>query len=176
MPFMTTLPSPVGTLTLASDGEALTGLWLEGQKYFGAGLPDTAVRAAELPVFQAAEAWLAAYFSRSPLPALPPLAPRGTPFRQAVWQLLREIPYGTVTTYGALAQTLRDRGVSAAAQAVGGAVGHNPISILIPCHRCVGSGGSLTGYAGGVARKRFLLELEGADMTGLYVPARGTAL
>ena len=176
MPFVTTLPSPVGTLTLASDGEALTGLWLEGQKYFGAGLPDTAVRAAELPVFQAAEAWLAAYFSRSPLPALPPLAPRGTPFRQAVWQLLREIPYGTVTTYGALAQKLRDRGVSAAAQAVGGAVGHNPISILIPCHRCVGSGGSLTGYAGGVARKRFLLELEGADMTGLYVPARGTAL
>ena len=176
MPFVTTLPSPVGTLTLASDGEALTGLWLEGQKYFGAGLPDTAVRAAELPVFQAAEAWLAAYFSRSPLPALPPLAPRGTPFRQAVWQLLRGIPYGTVTTYGALAQKLRDRGVSAAAQAVGGAVGHNPISILIPCHRCVGSGGSLTGYAGGVARKRFLLELEGADMTGLYVPARGTAL
>ena len=176
MPFMTTLPSPVGTLTLASDGEALTGLWLEGQKYFGAGLPDTAVRAAELPVFQAAEAWLAAYFSRSPLPALPPLAPRGTPFRQAVWQLLREIPYGTVTTYGALAQTLRDRGISAAAQAVGGAVGRNPISILIPCHRCVGSCGSLTGYAGGVARKRFLLELEGADMTGLYVPARGTAL
>ena len=176
MPFVTTLPSPVGTLTLASDGEALTGLWLEGQKYFGAGLPDTAVRAAELPVFQAAEAWLAAYFSKSPLPALPPLAPRGTPFRQGVWQLLREIPYGTVTTYGALAQKLRDRGVSAAAQAVGGAVGHNPISILIPCHRCVGSGGSLTGYAGGVARKRFLLELEGADMTGLYVPKRGTAL
>ena len=176
MPFVTTLPSPVGTLTLASDGEALTGLWLKGQKYFGAGLPDTAVRAAELPVFQAAEAWLAAYFSRSPLPALPPLAPRGTPFRQGVWQLLREIPYGTVTTYGALAQKLRDRGVSAAAQAVGGAVGHNPISILIPCHRCVGSGGSLTGYAGGVARKRFLLELEGADMTGLYVPKRGTAL
>ena len=93
-----------------------------------------------------------------------------------MWQLLREIPYGTVTTYGALAQKLRDRGVSAAAQAVGGAVGHNPISILIPCHRCVGSGGSLTGYAGGVARKRFLLELEGADMTGLYVPKRGTAL
>ena len=176
MPFVTTLPSPVGTLTLASDGEALTGLWLEGQKYFSAGLPDTAARAAELPVFQAAEAWLAAYFSRSPLPALPPLAPRGTPFRQAVWQLLRGIPYGTVTTYGALAQKLRDRGGSAAAQAVGGAVGHNPISILIPCHRCVGSGGSLTGYAGGVARKRFLLELEGADMTGLYVPARGTAL
>ena len=175
MRFVTTLPSPVGRLTLASDGEAITGLWLEGQKYFGAGLSDT-VQEKTLPVFAAAGAWLKAYFSRAPLPPLPPLSPQGSPFRQAVWQLLREIPYGTVTTYGALAQTLRDRGVSAAARAVGGAVGHNPISILIPCHRCVGSGGSLTGYAGGVARKRFLLELEGADMTGLYVPKRGTAL
>ena len=87
-----------------------------------------------------------------------------------------EIPYGTVTTYGALARTLRGQGISAAAQAVGGAVGHNPISILIPCHRVVGSDGSLTGYAGGVANKQFLLELEGVDMTGLYVPTRGTAL
>ena len=173
--FRTAIPSPVGLLTLASDGRAVTGLWLEGQKYFGAGLPD-AVQEKSLPVFEAARAWLESYFAKAPLPPLPPLAPQGSPFRQAVWQLLGEIPYGTVTTYGALAQTLRDRGVSAAAQAVGGAVGHNPISILIPCHRCVGSGGSLTGYAGGVARKRFLLELEGADMTGLYVPARGTAL
>ena len=102
--------------------------------------------------------------------------PRGSPFRQAVWRLLLEIPYGTVTTYGALARTLRGQGISAAAQAVGGAVGHNPISILIPCHRVVGSDGSLTGYAGGVANKQFLLELEGVDMTGLYVPTRGTAL
>ena len=92
------------------------------------------------------------------------------------WELLLEIPYGTVTTYGALARTLRGQGISAAAQAVGGAVGHNPISILIPCHRVVGSDGSLTGYAGGVANKQFLLELEGVDMTGLYVPTRGTAL
>lgn len=110
------------------------------------------------------------------IPALPPLAPQGSPFRQAVWRLLLEIPYGTVTTYGALARTLRGQGISAAAQAVGGAVGHNPISILIPCHRVVGSDGSLTGYAGGVANKQFLLELEGVDMTGLYVPTRGTAL
>ena len=175
MRFVTTLPSPVGRLTLASDGEAITGLWLEGQKYFGAGLSDT-VQGKNLPVFAAAGAWLKAYFSRAPLPPLPPLSPQGSPFRQAVWQLLREIPYGTVTTYGALAQKLRDRGVSAAAQAVGGAVGHNPISILIPCHRCVGSDGSLTGYAGGVEKKKFLLELEGADLAGLYVPTRGTAL
>ena len=165
--YLTTLPSPVGTLTLAADGTALTGLWLEGQKYFGA---------EDLSVFREAEAWLKAYFAKAPLPALPPLAPQGSSFRQAVWQLLLEIPYGTVTTYGALAQKLRDRGISAAAQAVGGAVGHNPISILIPCHRVVGSDGSLTGYAGGVAKKQFLLELEGVDMAGLYVPTRGTAL
>ena len=173
--YLTTLPSPVGTLTLAADGTALTGLWLEGQKYFGAGLPDT-VQEKDLSVFREAEAWLKAYFAKAPLPALPPLAPQGSSFRQAVWQLLLEIPYGTVTTYGALSQKLRDRGISAAAQAVGGAVGHNPISILIPCHRVVGSDGSLTGYAGGVAKKQFLLELEGVDMAGLYVPTRGTAL
>lgn len=111
-----------------------------------------------------------------PSRAMPPLAPSGSPFRQTVWALLQEIPRGTVTTYGALAQTLRAQGMSAAAQAVGGAVGHNPISILIPCHRVVGADGSLTGYAGGVEKKRFLLKLEGADLTGLYVPKTGTAL
>ena len=114
--------------------------------------------------------------AKQPLPDLPPLAPRGSDFRQAVWRLLLEIPYGQVTTYGVLAQILRNRGISAAAQAVGGAVGHNPISILIPCHRVVGADGSLTGYAGGVEKKRFLLALEGVDMTNLYMPKRGTAL
>ena len=172
---VTTLPSPVGRLTLASDGESLIGLWLEGQKYFGAGLPDT-VQEKDLSVFWEAEAWLKAYFAKAPLPALPPLAPQGSSFRQAVWQLLREIPYGTVTTYGALTRAMREQGVPASPQAVGGAVGHNPISILIPCHRCVGSDGSLTGYAGGVEKKKFLLELEGADLAGLYIPTRGTAL
>ena len=143
-------PSPVGMLTLSSDGTALTGLWLDGQKYFGAGLPN-AVKENDLPVFEQASAWLDAYFAKAPLPALPPLAPQGSPFRQAVWRLLLEIPYGTldIECYG---------------------------SILIPCHRVVGSDGSLTGYAGGVANKQFLLELEGVDMTGLYVPTRGTAL
>ena len=168
-------PSPVGMLTLSSDGTALTGLWLDGQKYFGAGLPN-AVKENDLPVFEQASAWLDAYFAKQPLPDLPPLAPRGSDFRQAVWRLLMEIPYGQVTTYGVLAQALRDRGISAAAQAVGGAVGHNPISILIPCHRVVGADGSLTGYAGGVEKKRFLLALEGVDMTNLYMPKRGTAL
>ena len=176
MMYRTTIPSPVGILTLASDGQALTGLWLEGQKYFGAGLETEASECPELEVFHRTEAWLHAYFAKEALPSLPPLAPRGSSFRQAVWKLLLEIPYGKTVTYGALAQALRDQGISAAAQAVGGAVGHNPISILIPCHRVVGTDGSLTGYAGGVEKKRALLELEGADLTGLYLPKKGTAL
>lgn len=174
--FTTTLPSPLGPLTLASDGAAITGLWLAGQKYFASTLDIHASPAPDLPVFGQAAAWLTAYFTGAPLPAMPPLAPSGSPFRQAVWALLREIPYGTTTTYGALAQALRARGIAAAPQAVGGAVGHNPISILIPCHRVVGADGSLTGYAGGVEKKRFLLALEGVDLTGLYIPQTGTAL
>ena len=120
--------------------------------------------------------WLDAYFEKRPLPALPPLAPKGSDFRQAVWKLLLQIPYGEVTTYGELAHALQAQGVSAAAQAVGGAVGHNPISIIIPCHRVVGSGGSLTGYAGGIAAKLRLLEHEGVELSRLSVPKRGTAL
>lgn len=172
--YQTQISSPLGLLTLAADGEALTGLWMEGQKYFPAAL--TAELRPELPVFRQAESWLTAYFSRAPLPALPPLAPDGSPFRQAVWRLLRKIPQGSTTTYGALAQALRAEGISASAQAAGGAVGHNPISILIPCHRVVGSNGSLTGYAGGIEKKRFLLELEGVDTKQLHVPTRGSAL
>lgn len=172
----TLIPSPVGPLLLASDGAALTGLWLSGQKYFAATLDSTTQEAPELPVFQDTRHWLDAYFARQPLPPLPPLSPKGSAFRQAVWARLLAIPYGQVTTYGALAAALRAEGISAAAQAVGGAVGHNPISILIPCHRVVGADGSLTGYAGGVEKKRFLLTLEGADMTALYTPKRGTAL
>lgn len=174
--FTTTLSSPLGPLMLSSDGAAITGLWLEGQKYFASTLEPHASQAPDLPVFHSAAAWLAAYFAKEPLPAMPPLAPAGSPFRQAVWGLLREIPYGTTATYGSLAQALQSRGIAAAPQAVGGAVGHNPISILIPCHRVVGADGSLTGYAGGVEKKHFLLALEGADLTQLYVPRKGTAL
>ena len=164
--FVTTLSSPLGRLTLASDGAALTGLWLEGQKHFPA-IPEDAENVPSLPVFLEAKAWLYAYFAASPLPALPPLAPKGTPFQQAVWALLQEIPYGktvtygAATTYGAIAEILRQKGVSASARAVGGAVGRNPISILIPCHRVIGADGSLTGYAGGEPAKRALLKLEG---------------
>jgi len=160
--YVTTCASPVGPLYLASDGTALTGLWIEGQKYFPS--LTNSERSDRLPVFDQTRHWLDAYFAGTSLPALPPLAPQGSEFRQAVWQLLLEIPYGKATTYGALTQKLKRTGIPASPQAVGGAVGHNPISILIPCHRVLGADGSLTGYAGGVEKKRFLLELEGTMM------------
>lgn len=167
--------SPVSPLYLASDGVSITGLWLEGQKYFAATLGGDAQEAA-LPVFDQARAWLADYFAGKTPGAPPPLAPQGSDFRQAVWKLLLEIPYGQTVTYGELTQALRASGRQAANQAVGGAVGHNPISILIPCHRVVGADGSLTGYAGGIRIKERLLELEGADMSRFYIPKKGTAL
>ncbi len=158
--FRCTLPSPLGVLTLASDGTALTGLWLPEQKYFAAGLIPDAEDAPQLPVFLQTAAWLNDYFAGQPLPMLPMLAPGGTAFRQAVWQQLLEIPFGETVTYGQIAAPLKEQGRSASPRAVGGAVGHNPISILIPCHRVVGAGGSLTGYAGGLAAKTYLLQLE----------------
>lgn len=176
MTYWANVTSPLGPVNLASDGEALIGLWLEGQKYFAAGLEDTIEPCPELPVLRQTAAWLDAYFAKQDLPPLPPLAPRGSAFRQRVWNLLLEIPFGETATYGALSEKLKAAGSSASPQAVGGAVGHNPISILIPCHRVVGSDGSLTGYAGGVDKKRFLLELEGADLSKLYTPTKGTAL
>lgn len=168
--YLMKLPSPLGPLFLASDGEALTGLWLEGQKYFAAGLEPEAEERPDLPVFRQAAAWLDAYFEKRELPPLPPLAPKGSAFRQKVWKLLLEIPFGKVTTYGALTEKLKAAGVPASPQAVGGAVGHNPVSILVPCHRVVGSGGSLTGYAGGLEKKLRLLTCEGADTSRLSVP------
>ncbi len=176
MEYINRYQSPLGMIWMASDGDAITGLWFEGQKYFGQGLgPDA--QEEELPVFRRTAAWLDAYFAgrkpqggngtaASALPELPGLAPRGSEFRLRVWKLLLEIPYGEVTTYGALARRLAAESgqKSMSAQAVGGAVGHNPISILIPCHRVVGTDGSLTGYAGGIEKKVELLRLEGADI------------
>ena len=169
--------SPLGEITLSSDGEALTGLWFDGQKYFGATL-DAGAQARELPVFAQTRRWLEVYFAGREPAFTPPLRPAGSPFRQAVWQVMAQIPYGQTRTYGQLAQIIgRQRGLARfSAQAVGGAVGHNPISILLPCHRVVGADGSLTGYAGGVGRKAALLELEGTDMTGLFSPKKGSAL
>ncbi len=152
--------TPLGPVTAASDGESLIGLWFDGQRHFAAGLSPER-READLPVFREVRRWLTLYFQGREPDFAPPLAPRGTAFQRAVWELLRAIPYGETVTYGAVAAALaRETGESASPRAVGGAVGRNPISLLIPCHRVVGAGGSLTGYAGGLDRKRALLALE----------------
>lgn len=171
MLYTATCPSPVGLLTLASDGMNLCGLWLEGQKYFGGSILKSASSETlrkELPVFSRTSDWLDQYFSgKKPLPSELPLAPSGGEFRKLVWEFLCEIPYGEVTTYGALAKKAAAKlgRSSMSSQAIGGAVGHNPISIIIPCHRVVGSNRSLTGYAGGLDVKRALLKLEGLDLS-----------
>jgi len=166
--YISHVSTPLGTVLLSSDGEALTGLWFEGQKYFGLGLPENCAEK-RVPVFEQTESWLAAYFGGKEPGFTPPLAPRGTPFRKAVWDILLTIPYGKTMTYGEIAKTLAARQGLAhlSAQAVGGAVGHNPISLIIPCHRVIGSDGSLTGYAGGLDMKAKLLAFEG----GLRQPA-----
>ena len=143
-------PSPLGEILLSGNDSSLTGLWFEGQKYYADTL--TLPREERLtPVFEQTLDWLEIYFTGQDPAFLPPLSPRGTPFRKAVWDVLLTIPYGQTRTYGP----------HMSAQAVGGAVGHNPISLLIPCHRVVGADGSLTGYAGGVDKKAQLLKLEG---------------
>ena len=157
MLFLTHYASPLGPILLAADETGLTGLWFEGQKYFPSFL-GVDYQEKETPVLTETVRWLDVYFSGKDPGFLPPLHPQGSPFRQAVWNILLTIPRGQTMTYGEIARRL---GVHSA-QAVGGAVGHNPISILIPCHRVVGSDGSLTGYAGGVERKARLLQLEGA--------------
>ncbi|MDR1305166.1 MAG: methylated-DNA--[protein]-cysteine S-methyltransferase [Verrucomicrobiales bacterium] len=178
MTYTTQYSAPVGQLILTSDGENLTGLWREGQKYFAATVTSPLTVRDRLPVLIAARKWLDKYFAGPP-PAIAdlPLSPAGGEFRQLVWRLLRKIPYGQVVTYGDLAKQVAARlhRPAMSAQAVGGAVGHNPISIIVPCHRVVGANGSLTGYAGGLAAKIQLLTREGVDMTRLFVPARSTA-
>ena len=151
--------SPLGGITLASDGMALTGLYFDGERDF----PDlSAAHKKDLPVFGEAMRWLDLYFAGKEPDFSPALNPTGTAFQQAVWEILRTIPYGGTTTYGAIAKRLEKvRGKRMSAQAVGGAVGRNPISILIPCHRVIGADGSLTGYAGGLDKKEYLLGLEG---------------
>lgn len=179
MYYRTQYVSPIGTLTLASDGTNLNGLWIEGQRYFGGTPPLPLAEEQALPVFDAAADWLERYFAGArPAPEELPLRPLGSVFRRTVWQLLCEIPSGTITTYGALARRAAERlgREHVSAQAVGGAVGHNPISIIIPCHRVVGASGSLTGYAGGLEKKIALLTHEGVDVTRFFRPKTGTAL
>ena len=171
--------SPVGELTLAATEETLVGLWIQGQKYFLGRLRQPLEDGGEIPVLGQTARWLDRYFAGDrPSPRELPLAPEGSTFQKAVWDILCEIPWGHTMTYGEIAgQLARFRGLShMSAQAVGGAVGHNPISIIIPCHRVVGSNGSLTGYAGGIERKIALLTLEGAPVEKFFAPKRGTAL
>ena len=173
MLYATEYASPIGDLTVASDGEHIVGLWLNGQKYYMGTLPEAPVWKDDLPVFDAVRSWLDRYFAgQKPDPHTLPLKPIGGAFRQAVWECLSEIPYGEVTTYGAISKKVAAKlgRESMSAQAVGGAVGHNPISILIPCHRVVGSNGSLTGYAGGIDKKIHLLALEGVDTASFSHP------
>ena len=158
--------SPLGGITASSDGDSLTGLWFDGQKY-SAGAPDGEREEKALPVFCETGRWLDVYFGGKAPDFTPPLSLRGTPFRRAVWDILLTIPYGRTVTYGAIARLIAQQSglPRMSAQAVGGAVGHNPVSLIVPCHRVVGSDGSLTGYAGGIDRKIRLLALEGADMS-----------
>ena len=169
--------SPLGGITLASDGTALIGLWFDGQKYYADAL-DAEHEDADIPVFEQTKKWLDLYFSGKAPGFTPPLNMKTTEFRKSVWEIMLTIPYGKTMTYGEIAEIIaKQKGLNRmSAQAVGGAVGHNSISLIIPCHRVVGTDGSLTGYAGGIAKKVKLLEMEGTDMSAFYAPKRGTAL
>lgn len=166
--FKTMYSSPFGEMMLASDGENIVGLWIVGQKYFPCDLVDSMLQRDDLPVFDLARDWLKRYFAGdAPDISELPLAPRGGAFRQMVWKILCEIPYGRVCTYGDIAHKIAVlRGTPhMSAQAIGGAVGHNPISIIIPCHRVVGARGCITGYAVGISTKIKLLKFEGVDIS-----------
>lgn len=172
MGYCTKYVSPLGMITLSSDGENLTGLWFDGQKYY-LGKYKNLEEKDDLDIFYKIKKWLDEYFAgNSPSVKDVPLKPEGTDFQKKVWQELLKIPYGEVTTYGTIAETLHIK----SGQAIGSAVGRNPISILIPCHRVISKNGSLTGYAGGVVKKVSLLELEHVNMENMFVPKKGTAL
>lgn len=169
--------SPLGGITLSSNGTELTGLWFDGQKYFG----DTLGKEYEeknLPIFDETACWLDIYFSGKSPDFTPSLSMETTPFRKAVWKIMLTIPYGRTMTYGEIAKEIaKQKGLpKMSAQAVGGAVGHNSISLIVPCHRVVGTNGSLTGYSGGIDKKVKLLTLEKVNMSEFFVPKKGTAL
>lgn len=158
----------MGNITLASDGESLVGLWFDNQKYYLGDIKKQLIFR-DLPIFSETKRWLDIYFRGEKPDFKLPLKPIGSDFRKDVWDILIKIPYGEVITYGEIAKRLEKKyGRKMSAQAVGGAVGHNPISIIIPCHRVVGSGGQLTGYAGGISKKEQLLKLEGIDTERLF--------
>lgn len=178
MDYSTHYESPLGGMTMASDGESLIGLWFDGQKYFAETRREAWVECAPdgLPIFQRTVQWLDVYFSGKDPDFTPSMRMRTTPFRRAVWEILLSIPYGETMTYGEIARCLgqKKNRLRMGAQAVGGAVGHNAISLLIPCHRVVGADGGLTSYAGGIDKKIQLLALEGIERDGLFLPKIGS--
>ena len=169
--------SPIGRITMASEGTALIGLWFEGQKYFADAIKEECT-GKDLDIFDDTSRWLDIYFSEKEPDFTPKILITGTPFRKTVAEIMLTIPYGKTMTYSEIANVIaKEKGIAKmSAQAVGGAVGHNSISIIIPCHRVVGTNGSLTGYAGGLDKKIQLLKLEKIDMSGFFVPKKGTAL
>ena len=176
MQYTSTYESPLGEILLAADDVGLTGLWFDQEKYYALNLASEH-EPRETPAILEAKRWLDVYFTGQEPDFLPPLHMLGTPFQKDVWQILLTIPYGQTTTYGEIARRLaQQRGLARmSAQAVGGAVGHNEISVIIPCHRVVGTNGSLTGYAGGIAKKMYLLKLEGGYEERFFVPKHSTA-
>lgn len=179
MIYITHYNSPIGDILLASKNEKLIGLWLENQKYYLSNFKEELKEVEENDILNKTKKWLDRYF-KGDKPKINELdiEPLGSDFRKSVWRILCNIPYGEVITYNDIAKEIaKEKGIKQmSAQAVGGAVGHNPISIIIPCHRVVGSNGSLTGYAGGVKKKKYLLEHEKVDMSKLYIPKKGTAV
>lgn len=161
MTFIQHYDFPLGRILLSADDAGLTGLWFEGQRHYAATLPED-VQTKETPALREGRRWLDMYFAGNEPDFLPPLHPMGSAFQLSVWHILLEIPYGATTTYGAIAKRLaKERGLpQMSAQAIGSAVGRNPISLIIPCHRVIGRNGRLTGYAGGLHRKAYLLALE----------------
>lgn len=176
--YKTIYNSPVGQMTLVENTNKLSAVLIKEQKYFYTTVSEKPIENNNLPLFNTVKKWFDKYFAgEKPSPFDLPLAPIGGQFRQLIWKYLLEIPYGETTTYGAIAKKAAAKlHKKMSAQAVGGAVGHNPISIIIPCHRVVGTNGSLTGYASGLDVKIKLLKLEGVDMTKFFVPKKGTAL
>ncbi|MBQ7410701.1 MAG: methylated-DNA--[Clostridia bacterium] len=171
MNYMCKYNSEIGNIIIVSDGENLTGLWFEGQKHF---LNLFEEQEEELEIFTKTKRWLDIYFSGKKPEFSIPVIFSGTEFRVKVWNILKEIPYGEVITYGDIAKRLaEEKGIKKmSAQAVGAAVGHNPISIIVPCHRVIGNNNNLTGYAGGLDKKKRLLEIEGIDISKMTVPEK----
>lgn len=168
----------IGTFTMASDGESITGCWFDNDRYFGIGVDGPVERCDDLPVFEQARDWLDRYFAgEAPDPRELPLAARATEFQMHVREAMLDIPYGQTTTYGDIAKRIeRETGRRQSARAVGGAVGHNPLCLIVPCHRVVGADGNLTGFGGGIDMKVKLLEHEKAMRPEFTLPKKGTAL